>query len=309
MHIHTHYDNLQLPQNATDAEIRQAYRRLSKRYHPDLNSDPDAHRIMQLINRAYEVLSDPSSRAEHDRWILAQYRRQYEMVPQPISYYYSTESSVSSPARSTAATVSINRTKTLQMTVVIGLLAISLVMLLVVLWLGWSWKQDWEAQKAAIQTATTVQPVQINIGTQGNDDTEEMVATNPESESGEALVEYIRPATAPNGKTWPKESAYIEGYKIISGVGESIIYADNVRNSSDVFGQLYEKSNPDEPLRTFFLRERSELPLKNLDTGEYYIRYHQLDNGEVLDSESITITENDQQATIYLQRGKAPKVY
>ncbi|WP_238373784.1 J domain-containing protein [Kingella kingae] len=72
MTIRTHYDNLHLAPDASEAEIRQAYRRLSKQYHPDLNTDPDAHRIMQLINQAYEVLSDPKKRAEHDLWIAQQ---------------------------------------------------------------------------------------------------------------------------------------------------------------------------------------------------------------------------------------------
>ncbi|WP_230472141.1 J domain-containing protein [Kingella kingae] len=72
MTIRTHYDNLHLAPDASEAEIRQAYRRLSKQYHPDLNTAPDAHRIMQLINQAYEVLSDPKKRTEHDLWIAQQ---------------------------------------------------------------------------------------------------------------------------------------------------------------------------------------------------------------------------------------------
>ncbi|MBO4576908.1 MAG: J domain-containing protein, partial [Neisseriaceae bacterium] len=70
--IQTHYDNLQLPTTASEKEIRTAYRRLSKKYHPDYNSDPDAVRIMQLVNRAYEVLSDPEQKRQHDLWIAAQ---------------------------------------------------------------------------------------------------------------------------------------------------------------------------------------------------------------------------------------------
>ncbi|MBP3222248.1 MAG: J domain-containing protein [Neisseriaceae bacterium] len=70
--IRTHYDNLQLPTTASEKEIRTAYRRLSKKYHPDYNSDPDAIRIMQLVNRAYEVLSDPEQKRQHDLWIAAQ---------------------------------------------------------------------------------------------------------------------------------------------------------------------------------------------------------------------------------------------
>ena len=76
MPIRTHYDNLHISADADAETVKQAYRRLSKQYHPDLNPDPDAHRIMQLINQAYEVLSDPERRAEHDRWIAEQQVRQ-----------------------------------------------------------------------------------------------------------------------------------------------------------------------------------------------------------------------------------------
>lgn len=68
--IHTHYDNLKVARNAPSEVIRAAYRTLSKKYHPDHNPDnPDAMRIIQMINAAYEVLSDPAKRAEHDKWI------------------------------------------------------------------------------------------------------------------------------------------------------------------------------------------------------------------------------------------------
>lgn len=67
----THYDNLQVTKNANEAVIRAAYRTLSQKYHPDKNPDDSelAHRRMKLINQAYEVLSDPIRRAEHDAWI------------------------------------------------------------------------------------------------------------------------------------------------------------------------------------------------------------------------------------------------
>lgn len=68
--IHTHYDNLKVARNAPPEVIRAAYRTLSKKYHPDHHPDnPDAIRIIQLINTAYDVLSDATRRQEHDRWI------------------------------------------------------------------------------------------------------------------------------------------------------------------------------------------------------------------------------------------------
>jgi hypothetical protein len=73
--VRTHYDNLKVLRNASSDEIRIAYRRLSQRHHPDRNpDDPDAARVMSLINRSYQVLSDPVKRATHDRWIREQER-------------------------------------------------------------------------------------------------------------------------------------------------------------------------------------------------------------------------------------------
>src|SRR5690242_10373040 len=68
--IHTHYDNLKVARNAPPEVIRAAYKTLSQKYHPDRNpGSADAIRIIQIINSAYEVLSDPVKRQEHDEWI------------------------------------------------------------------------------------------------------------------------------------------------------------------------------------------------------------------------------------------------
>ena len=67
----THYDNLNVTQNAPIAVIKSAYKTLSQSYHPDKyrGKHEQAHRIMKIINKAYAVLSDPIKRAEHDQWI------------------------------------------------------------------------------------------------------------------------------------------------------------------------------------------------------------------------------------------------
>ena len=70
--VATHYDNLKVARNAPPEVIRAAYKTLTQKYHPDKNSDPDAARIMRLLNQAYDVLSDPASRAKHDEWIRRQ---------------------------------------------------------------------------------------------------------------------------------------------------------------------------------------------------------------------------------------------
>jgi len=69
----THYDNLKVASNAPDVVIRAAYRVLVQQNHPDKFPDRAVaeHRI-KIINKAYEVLSDPGRRKEHDEWIAAQ---------------------------------------------------------------------------------------------------------------------------------------------------------------------------------------------------------------------------------------------
>ncbi|UOO82319.1 J domain-containing protein [Uruburuella testudinis] len=75
--LHTHYDNLKVARDASPEAIRTAYRMLCKKYHPDQNrQNPDAHRIMSLINRSYQVLSHPEQRCAHDKWIETQIAKQ-----------------------------------------------------------------------------------------------------------------------------------------------------------------------------------------------------------------------------------------
>ena len=64
-----YYEILGVPRNATQEEIKRAYRRLIRKYHPDLNpNDPTAEERFKEIREAYEVLSDPKKRELYDRY-------------------------------------------------------------------------------------------------------------------------------------------------------------------------------------------------------------------------------------------------
>ncbi|MGW2446202.1 DnaJ C-terminal domain-containing protein [Streptomyces sp. NPDC001494] len=62
------YEVLGVPRDADKDEIQRAYRKLARKYHPDVNKDPAAEERFKEINEAFSVLSDPDQRARYDRF-------------------------------------------------------------------------------------------------------------------------------------------------------------------------------------------------------------------------------------------------
>lgn len=63
-----YYQTLGVSRDADKDEIKRAYRRLARKYHPDVNREPGAEEKFKEINRAYEVLSEPEVRSRYDRF-------------------------------------------------------------------------------------------------------------------------------------------------------------------------------------------------------------------------------------------------
>ncbi len=63
-----YYAILGVPKNATQEEIKRAYKRLARKYHPDVNKSPEAEERFKEINEAYAVLSDPEKRRVYDTY-------------------------------------------------------------------------------------------------------------------------------------------------------------------------------------------------------------------------------------------------
>lgn len=63
-----YYEVLGVSRNASNGELKKAYRKMARQYHPDVNKEPDSDEKFKEINEAYEVLSNDDMRARYDRF-------------------------------------------------------------------------------------------------------------------------------------------------------------------------------------------------------------------------------------------------
>jgi curved DNA-binding protein len=67
MEFKNYYEIMGVQRDATQDEIKRAYRKLARKYHPDVSKEPDAEARFKEVGEAYEVLKDPEKRAAYDR--------------------------------------------------------------------------------------------------------------------------------------------------------------------------------------------------------------------------------------------------
>ena len=70
-----YYEVLGVNKSASKDEIRAAYRKLAKKYHPDINHDPDAPKMFEEVQEAYDVLSDDAKRRQYDQFGMAAFEQ------------------------------------------------------------------------------------------------------------------------------------------------------------------------------------------------------------------------------------------
>ena len=83
MEFKDYYEALGVKPEATDAEIKAAYRKLARKYHPDKNKEPGAEDKFKAINEANEALKDPEKRRAYDQLRAGGYRQGEQFRPPP----------------------------------------------------------------------------------------------------------------------------------------------------------------------------------------------------------------------------------
>lgn len=89
-----YYKIMGVNEDASEKDIKMAYRRLARKYHPDISKEPDAEERFKEMGEAYEVLRDPTKRAEYDKFLKNKdfnQKAQYtHWRPEETDQYYST---------------------------------------------------------------------------------------------------------------------------------------------------------------------------------------------------------------------------
>jgi len=316
--IHTHYDNLKVARMAPQEVIRAAYKALSQKYHPDKNpGDEKAARIMAILNSAYETLSDPHRRKEHDEWIASEeweiewlestrnedghghghrsdkHKHERDWHPEHVN-----ETVRARPRRrdwrwwaALACCLALGWvggvTMVAEQKVVLTMLSTA-----------WGNKNGINANAA---TADAPPPTQSDARAEARAEMRDSWATARLSEAHSVKLAPIKVMTmsqvvvpsagaecdsetptqtlmAPNGEPWPARSGYMEGFPVGNRGDDMQLTLDNAGNASAVFIKVYDMERRAN-VRYAYVQAHDKLLVDKLASGKYEIRYQNLDAG------------------------------
>lgn len=295
--VKTHYDNLKVARNAPPEVIRAAYKVLAQKYHPDLNlGNADADRVMKLVNVAYDTLSDPIKRREHDNWIAERERPTANETPmrdatvgEQMRSSYGADIPRSQQHKWRAADGPPRRHVDASPIVIIGIALIGKARV------GFRAAYNLVVGAFVVMMGLGLTLIAVDMGRkvfEGLPTPTPVVQPTPVTAPA-ILPKYARPSVAPNGYTWPARSGYVNGYPIANRGGRSSLTIDNRQGGSEVFVKVHSLAGENEEVnvRHFYIAAGGMVRASQLSAGGYDIRYQSLDDGTLARSEPFVLSE------------------
>lgn len=312
----THYDNLKVARSAPPAVIKAAYRALAQQYHPDVNKDPDASRIMQLVNRAYEVLSNPDLRAEHDAWIRDQ-ERSYPSGPAAGAEWAYTPPRPTSqasapppqpppqPAPAPSPGPKPQHQQRQQGDASLASRAMGVLILIGVLAFlanlaNKMFKDNGNPKPAYSYREPSFKdvPPPIELQSPKVESYEQLLERLKKEEQAEVeRVEAMDPTLGHIAKRIgqsriPYSPAYIQDEPYLRSDGLSSVTIDNTQNDSDVLVKLFSLDvYPAAAVRTFYIPKLGRFKVSDVTAGNYDVRYLDGTSGAFSKSEPFVLAE------------------
>jgi len=288
--IHTHYDNLKVSRHAPQEVIRASYKALSQKYHPDKNQgDEKAARIMAIVNTAYNILSDPTRRKEHDEWIASEeWEVEWlESSTQPGQRKNPDNWEAQPPPKPRRARLARDPRWWLGLCGCFMAGAAAAVFLV---------ERPGSVLPTALAWSGLDHPVTVPAGQAdepGRDASTDDWARRDNIDAGRvtppqiralAVTQLVVPARAPDcstdlqtlhapsGDPWPADSAYLPGYPVGNDGNEMQVLIDNSANTSPVFVKLYDLDRRAN-VRHAYVQGRGSFTIDKLAAGKYEVRY------------------------------------
>jgi hypothetical protein len=296
--IHTHYDNLKVSRHAPQEVIRAAYKALSQKYHPDKNpGDERAARIMAIVNTAYNILSDPARRKEHDEWIAAE---EWEVEWLESSHGDDGRDKARADAgwepRQVEPALRLRLLRDPRwwgaMLVCFGIgAALAFVVIdpprMLPSALAFSGKPAASLARPALPGAESpVDAPAVDTVSDGWARPAGQADAPPDIKSL-GVTQLVVPArqpdcdsdlqsqVSPNGDPWPLQSGYVDGFPVGNQGDEMQVWVDNSNNASPILVKLYDldrRSN----VRHAYVLSRAKFLIDKLAAGKYEVRYQNI---------------------------------
>lgn len=294
MSFRTHYDNLKVSRDAPPEVIRAAYKSLSQKYHPDRNPSADAERVMQLLNVAFEVLSDSVKRREHDDWIRYQEQQAHQerdLQPERPSQQAQREQGDQKnrePSRSEPSDLWL----ILLIPIRLFLYALGKIQIVAVIvavaWLIYQGfivpkKEEWKRP-----TTASYSPLTTPSATPSPLLSKPQQATGAEAPN--PLAQCLPMLKAPSNKPWPAAPSYVTPVKNTNGYSKLTI--DNRQGGSNVYIKLAKPTDGSVlGVREAYVPAGKSFTMNKIPAGSYVVKYKDVQTGCNSVSEKFDISE------------------